>query len=83
MDNLIALRKRYPKFVVNGDKQLSLMKGNRGVMGTTPIQCPSWAILSLDHLGRVKKPCYIGSSDTKNGIKPICEQFVDLAAIQY
>jgi len=50
------------------------LKGNWGGMGTTPIQCPSWAILALDHLGRVKKPYCIGSSDTKNGLKPICER---------
>lgn len=74
VDNLIDLRKRFPKFVVNGEKQLSLMRGNWGGTGTTPVQCPSWAILSLDHLGRVKQPCCIGSSDTKNGLKPICER---------
>jgi Fe-coproporphyrin III synthase len=73
VDTLVALRKRYPHFVVNGEKQLSLMKGNWGGTGTTPVQCPSWAILSLDHMGRVKQPCCIGSSDTKNGLKPICE----------
>jgi Fe-coproporphyrin III synthase len=74
VDNLVDLRKRFPKFVVNGEKQLSLMKGNWGGTGTTPVQCPSWAVLSLDHLGRVKQPCCIGSSDTKNGLKPICER---------
>ena len=74
VDNLVDLRKRFPKFVVNGEKQLSLMRGNWGGTGTTPMQCPSWAILSLDHLGRVKQPCCIGSSDTKNGLKPICER---------
>jgi Fe-coproporphyrin III synthase len=74
VDTLVALRKRYPNFVVNGEKQLTLMKGNWGGTGTTPVQCPSWAILSLDHLGRVKQPCCIGSSDTKNGLKPICER---------
>lgn len=74
VDILIDLKKRFPKFVVNGEKQLSLMRGNWGGTGTTPVQCPSWAILSLDHLGRVKQPCCIGSSDTKNGLKPICER---------
>ena len=74
VDNLVDLKRRFPKFVVNGEKQLSLMRGNWGGTGTTPVQCPSWAILSLDHLGRVKKPCCIGSSDTKNGLKPICER---------
>ena len=41
VDNLISLRKKYPDFVINGEKQLSLMKGNWGGIGTTPIQCPS------------------------------------------
>ncbi|MFL6422136.1 MAG: hypothetical protein ACJ71R_00920 [Nitrososphaeraceae archaeon] len=40
---------------------------------TTPVQCPSWAILSLDHMGRIKQPCCIGSADgSKNASKPIC-----------
>jgi Fe-coproporphyrin III synthase len=72
VDNLIDLKKRYPDFVINGEKQLSLMKGNWGGVGTTPVQCPSWAILSLDHIGRIKKPCCIGSADSK-ALKPICE----------
>jgi MoaA/NifB/PqqE/SkfB family radical SAM enzyme len=78
VDNLIALRNKYPHFVINGEKQLSLMKGNWGGIGTTPIQCPSWAILSLDHMGRIKQPCCIGSADigssSKNAAKPICEE---------
>jgi Fe-coproporphyrin III synthase len=72
VDNLIDLKKRFPDFVINGEKQLSLMKGNWGGVGTTPVQCPSWAILSLDHMGRIKKPCCIGSADSK-ALKPICE----------
>jgi MoaA/NifB/PqqE/SkfB family radical SAM enzyme len=78
VDNLISLRNKYPHFVINGEKQLSLMKGNWGGIGTTPIQCPSWAILSLDHMGRIKQPCCIGSADignnSKNAAKPICEE---------
>src|SRR5215469_7314730 len=73
VERLISLKKKYPNFVVNGIKQLSLMKGNWGGIGTTPVQCPSWAILSLDHMGRVKQPCCIGSADS-NSLKPICEQ---------
>jgi hypothetical protein len=72
VDKLIDLRRKFPDFVINSEKQLSLMKGNWGGKGTTPIQCPSWAILSLDHMGRVKQPCCIGSADTKAS-KPICE----------
>jgi len=73
VDIIIELRRKYPDFVINGEKQLSLMKGNWGGVGTIPVQCPSWAILSLDHMGRVKQPCCIGSADSK-GLKPICEQ---------
>jgi len=73
VDNIIDLRRKFPDFVINGEKQLSLMKGNWGGVGTIPVQCPSWAILSLDHMGRVKQPCCIGSADSK-GLKPICEQ---------
>ena len=29
--------------------------------------------LSLDHMGRVKQPCCIGSANNK-GLKPICEK---------
>jgi hypothetical protein len=72
VDKLIALREKYPDFVINSKKQLTLMKGNWGGIGTTPVQCPSWAILSLDHMGREKKPCCIGSADSKS-LKPICE----------
>ena len=57
VEGLISLKNDYPDFVVNGEKQLSLMKGNWGGVGTTPVQCPSWAILSLDHMGRIKQPC--------------------------
>ena len=73
VDKIIGLRKKYSDFVINSEKQLTLMKGNRGGVGTTPVQCPSWAILSLDHMGRIKQPCCIGSADSK-GLKPICEQ---------
>jgi Fe-coproporphyrin III synthase len=72
VNKLIALKKKYPDFVINAKKQLSLMRSNWGGVGTTPVQCPSWAILSLDHMGRVKKPCCIGSADSK-ALKPICE----------
>jgi hypothetical protein len=71
VDKLIALHKKYPKFVINNEKQLLLMKGNWGGVGTTPVQCPSWAILSMDHMGRIKQPCCIGSAGG-NSAKPIC-----------
>ncbi|MEM4275394.1 MAG: radical SAM protein [Candidatus Nitrosocaldaceae archaeon] len=70
---LLKLKKKYPKFIANQSKQLELLRKSWGGKGTTPISCPSWAILSLDHMGRVKRPCCIGSADT-DGIKPICEE---------
>jgi Fe-coproporphyrin III synthase len=72
VDKIIALKKKYPDFIVNPIPQLLLMKGNWGGVGTTPVNCPSWAILSLDHRGRIKQPCCIGSADAKS-MKPICE----------
>jgi Fe-coproporphyrin III synthase len=73
VDKLIALKKKYPDYVVNPVRQITLMKGNWGGVGTAPVGCPSWAILSLDHMGRIKQPCCIGSADVKNSMKPICE----------
>jgi len=73
VDKIIALKKKYPDFIVNPIQQLALMKGNWRGVGTTPVDCPSWAILSLDHMGRVKQPCCIGSADAKS-MKPICEE---------
>jgi hypothetical protein len=73
VDNIVELKKKYPNFVVNPIPQLLLMKGNWDGKGTTPVDCPSWAILSLDHMGRVKQPCCIGSADAKS-MKPICEE---------
>ena len=73
VDKLIVMKKKYPDFVVNPISQMLLMKGNWGGVGTTPVDCPSWAILSLDHMGRTKQPCCIGSSDAKS-MKPICEE---------
>jgi len=72
VDNLIALHEKYPEFVINFKRQLLLMKKSWGGIGTTPVQCPSWAILALDHMGREKHPCCIGSADAK-AQKPICE----------
>ena len=73
VDSIIELRKRFPNFVMNTEEQLKLMKGNWGGVKTSPIYCPTWAILSLDHKGKIKQPCCIGSSDSK-ALKPICEK---------
>lgn len=72
VDKLVRLKKKYPDFVVNPVKQVLLMKGNWGGIGTAPVDCPSWAIISLDHKGRVKQPCCIGNADPKS-MRPICE----------
>lgn len=42
------------------------MKGNWGGVGTTSVNCLTWAILSLDDMGRVKQPCRIGSADAEH-----------------
>jgi Fe-coproporphyrin III synthase len=74
VEDIIKLRRQYPKFIINNEKQLELMKGNWGGIKTTPLQCPSWAILSVDHLGRLKQPCCIGSAADAKALKPICEK---------
>jgi MoaA/NifB/PqqE/SkfB family radical SAM enzyme len=73
VENIIRMKRKYPDFVINPVKQILLMKGSWGGVGTTPVNCPTWAILSLDHRGRVKQPCCIGSADAK-GTKPLCEE---------
>ena len=74
VDELIDLqRHEYKDYISNPRKQLELMKRNWGGKGTTPIDCPTWAIMSVDHLGREKMPCCIGSAE-KDGMKPRCEE---------
>ncbi|MFN4335962.1 MAG: radical SAM protein [Candidatus Nitrosocaldus sp.] len=73
VSKLMELSKRYPKFIANHPRQLELLRKSWGGKGTTPIACPSWAILSLDHMGRIKRPCCIGSADA-NAMQPICEE---------
>lgn len=73
VDEIIAMRDQYDNnYVINPQRQLELMKRNWGGKGTTPVDCPTWAILSVDHMGREKKPCCIGSAE-KDSMKPICE----------
>lgn len=72
VDEIIEMQKKYPDYIINPRKQLELMKYNWGGKGTTPIDCPTWAIISVDHMGREKKPCCIGSAESKS-MKPICE----------
>ena len=74
VDDIIAMKERYDDdYVINPIYQLELMKKNWGGKGTTPIDCPTWAIVSVDHLGREKRPCCIGSAE-KESMKPICEE---------
>jgi len=73
IDDIISMKKQYPdNYIINPEKQLQLMKRNWGGNGTTPIDCPTWTIISVDHMGREKSPCCIGSAE-KNAMKPICE----------
>jgi len=74
VDDIISMKERYDDdYVINPIYQLELMKKNWGGKGTTPIDCPTWAIVSVDHLGREKRPCCIGSAE-KESMKPICEE---------
>lgn len=73
IDKIIEMKKEYDGFISNMPKQLNMMKGSWGGVGTTPVKCPTWVILALDHMGRVKKPCCIGSGN-EDSIKPICER---------
>ena len=73
VDDIIALKDQYEDdYIINPKSQLELMKKNWGGKGITPVDCPTWAILSVDHMGREKRPCCIGSAE-KNSMAPICE----------
>jgi len=73
VDDIISMIDKYDdQYIINPKSQLELMKKNWGGKGTTPIDCPTWAILSVDHMGKEKKPCCIGSAE-KNSMAPICE----------
>lgn len=74
VDMIINLKKsKYKDYIINPISQLELMKKNWGGVGTTPVDCPTWSILSVDHMGREKRPCCIGSAEDKSA-KPICEE---------
>jgi len=74
VDRLLELKSNdYKDYIINPEHQLEIMKRSWGGKGTTPIDCPTWAILSVDHKGREKLPCCIGSAE-KDSMKPICEQ---------
>ena len=60
-------------YIVNPLHNLEIMRASWGGKGTVPIDCPTWAIISVDHRGREKFPCCIGSAE-KDGLKPNCEK---------
>ena len=74
VDELIRMsEEEHRGYVINPKSQLELMKKNWGGNGTVPIDCPTWAILSVDHMGREKRPCCIGSAEDES-MKPRCEE---------
>src|SRR3972149_3271894 len=74
VDDIITMQENgYKDYIINPKSQLEIMKKSWGGKGTTPIDCPTWAILSVDHLGREKSPCCIGSAEN-NSMKPRCEE---------
>ena len=74
VDEIIAMQENgYKDYIINPKSQLEIMKKSWGGKGTTPIDCPTWAILSVDHMGREKSPCCIGSAEI-NSMKPRCEE---------
>ena len=73
IDKILQMKKEYNGFILNKPKQLNMLRKPWGGIGTTPTKCPNWAILALDHLGRVKEPCCMGSAE-QNSIRPICER---------
>lgn len=74
IDEILEMKSNGLKdYIINPKDQLQVMKKNWGGKGTKPIDCPTWAIISVDHLGREKQPCCIGSAE-KDSMKPICEE---------
>lgn len=73
IDDILELKERkYRDYIINPKEQLKTMKKSWGGKSTVPIDCPTWAILSVDHMGREKMPCCIGSAES-NSLRPICE----------
>ena len=73
VDEIIAMKQEYVDYIINPNSQLELMKKSWGGKDIVPVDCPTWAILSVDHMGREKMPCCIGSAE-KNSLKPRCEE---------
>ena len=64
IDRIIKLKKDYPDFFINTDKQLNLFRSN-----TWTKECPSWSVISLDNLGQIKNPCCMSGIN-----QPLCER---------
>jgi MoaA/NifB/PqqE/SkfB family radical SAM enzyme len=74
VDEILEMQQNgYKDYIINPKSQLELMKHSWGGKGDVPIDCPTWAILSVDHMGREKKPCCIGSAES-DSMKPRCEE---------
>jgi len=55
IDKIKKIKKRYPNFIVNAEKQLEIFRSSEWTKN-----CPSFAFLSFDSMGRIKKPCILG-----------------------
>ena len=73
VDEIIRMKQEYKDYIINPTTQLELMKKSWGGKDVVPVDCPTWAILSVDHMGREKMPCCIGSAE-KRSMKPRCEE---------
>ncbi len=74
VDEILEMQQNgYKDYIINPKSQLELMKNSWGGKGDVPIDCPTWAIISVDHMGREKRPCCIGSAEN-DSMKPRCEE---------
>ena len=55
IDKIKKIKKRYPNFIVNTEKQLEIFRSSEWTKN-----CPSFAFLSFDSMGRIKNPCILG-----------------------
>jgi len=72
IDQIISLKRKYPEYVIHEEKQLNILRAPWGGDSSGPVNCPTWAILVLDHRGDEKNPCCLGSAKTDD-LKPMCE----------
>jgi hypothetical protein len=55
IDKIKEIKRRYPCFVVNTERQLEVLRTSEWTEN-----CPSFAFLSLDNVGKIKTPCILG-----------------------